>query len=240
MLRRRWWRLRSDLRNIRREYPRSIWALAGGTFINSFGGSMVFPLFTLYFTQKFGISVAQAGLLIVLFTVGGLIGGPLGGWLADRFGRKGVMMFSLAAEAAFSMGMALAPSLPLLILAIIGFGPDGCQCSGRFVGGHCGFSAARKTRRGVRLNSRGGKSGRRVWAVGRRRAAGAAAAARWDCARRCLSAAVCDRCADQFDLCFHYLAAPARNKNRKLRCSQRRLRRPEAPAIAGFSAIRRL
>lgn len=83
---------------------------------------MVFPLFTLYFTQKFGISVAQAGLLIVLFTVGGLIGGPLGGWLADRFGRKGVMMFSLAAEAVFSMGMALAPSLPLLILAIIGFG----------------------------------------------------------------------------------------------------------------------
>src|SRR5512135_729413 len=122
MLRRRWRRLRSDLRNIRREYSRSIWALTGGTFINSFGGSMVFPLFTLYFTQKFGISVAQAGVLIVLFTVGGLIGGPLGGWLADRVGRKGVMMFSLAAEATFSMGMALAPSLPLLILMIVGFG----------------------------------------------------------------------------------------------------------------------
>jgi len=122
MLLRRWRRLRSDLRRIRREYSRSIWALTGGTFINSFGGSMVFPLFTLYFTQKFGISVAQAGLLIVLFTVGGLIGGPLGGWLADRVGRKGVMMFSLAAEATFSMGMALAPSLPLLILMIVGFG----------------------------------------------------------------------------------------------------------------------
>lgn len=122
MLLRRWRRLRSDLRHIRREYSRSIWALAGGTFINSFGGSMVFPLFTLFFTQKFGISVAQAGLLIVLFTVGGLIGGPLGGWLADRLGRKGVMMFSLAAEATFSMGMALAPSLPLLVLAIFCFG----------------------------------------------------------------------------------------------------------------------
>ncbi len=122
MLLRRWRRMRSDLRHLRREYPRSIWALTGGTFINSFGGSMVFPLFTLFFTQKFGISVAEAGLLIVLFTVGGLIGGPLGGWLADRLGRKGVMIFSLAAEATFSMGMALAPSLPLLAIAIFCFG----------------------------------------------------------------------------------------------------------------------
>src|SRR5512143_900456 len=122
MLPQRLRRLGPDLRQVRREYPRSIWALTGGTFINSFGGSMVFPLFTLYFTQKFGISVAQAGLLIVLFTMGGLIGGPLGGWLADRVGRKGVMIFSLTAEAVFSMGMALAPSLPLLILMTVCFG----------------------------------------------------------------------------------------------------------------------
>jgi MFS family permease len=115
-------RRRNDLRHLRREYPRSIWSLTGGTFINSFGGSMVFPLFTLFFTQKFGISVAEAGLLAALFTVGGLIGGPLGGWLADRVGRKGVMIFSLCAEAVFSMGMALAPTLPLLVLAIFCFG----------------------------------------------------------------------------------------------------------------------
>src|SRR5512136_1338219 len=115
-------RMSNNLRHVRREYPRSIWALTGGTFINSFGGSMVFPLFTLFFTQKFGISVAQAGLLIVLFTVGGLIGGPLGGWLADRIGRKRVMIFSLAAEATFSMGMAFAPGLPMLIVVILCFG----------------------------------------------------------------------------------------------------------------------
>lgn len=122
MVRQQWRRTRSDLRHIRREYSRSIWALAGGTFINSFGGSMVFPLFTLYFTQKFGIKVAEAGLLAMLFTVGGLIGGPVGGWLADRIGRKAVMIFSLVSEATFSMGMALAPSLPLLVLAIFCFG----------------------------------------------------------------------------------------------------------------------
>ena len=115
-------RLSNNLRHLRKEYPRSIWSLTGGTFINSFGGSMVFPLFTLFFTQKFGIKVAEAGVLALLFTVGGLIGGPLGGWLADRLGRKSVMIFSLAAEATFSMGMALAPSLPLLVIAIFCFG----------------------------------------------------------------------------------------------------------------------
>ena len=116
------WRVANNIRHTRREYPRSIWALTGGTFINSFGGSMVFPLFTLFFTQKFGITVAEAGLLATLFTIGGLIGGPLGGWLADRIGRKGVMIFSLVAEATFSLGMAFAPSLPALIVMIFCFG----------------------------------------------------------------------------------------------------------------------
>ncbi len=96
--------------------------MTGGTFINSFGGSMVFPIFTLYFTEKFGLSLAQAGLLGTLFTVGGLIGGPIGGYLADRIGRKGVMIFSLCAEATFSLGMALAPNIVFLVIDILLFG----------------------------------------------------------------------------------------------------------------------
>ena len=83
---------------------------------------MVFPIFTLYFTHKFGLTLAEAGLLGTLFVVGGLIGGPLGGHLTDRFGRKGIMIFSLCAEATFSLGMALAPNLPLLLIDIILFG----------------------------------------------------------------------------------------------------------------------
>jgi MFS family permease len=111
-----------SVRQLRHEYPRSIWTMTGGAFINSFGGSMVFPIFTLYFTQKFGLSLAEAGLLGTLFVVGGLIGGPLGGHLTDRIGRKGIMIFSLCAEATFSMGMALAPTIPLLLIDIVLFG----------------------------------------------------------------------------------------------------------------------
>ena len=118
-------RIRRISRNIdrtRKEYPRSIWTMTGGTFINSFGGLMVFPLFTLYFTEKFNLALADAALLGTLFVAGSLVGGPLGGFLTDRLGRKGIMIFSLIAEAAFSMGMGLAPSVPILVVDILLFG----------------------------------------------------------------------------------------------------------------------
>jgi MFS family permease len=117
--------IRRTARNIdrvRREYPRSIWTMTGGTFINSFGGSMVFPIFTLYFTEKYRLSLAEAALLGTLFVVGGLLGGPLGGFLTDRIGRKRIMIFSLCAEATFSLGMALAPTVPILVVDILLFG----------------------------------------------------------------------------------------------------------------------
>lgn len=117
--------IKRTARNIdrtRKEYPRAIWTMTGGTFINSFGGSMVFPIFSLYFTEKFGISLAEAGMLGTLFVLGGLVGGPIGGYLTDRIGRKGIMIFSLCAEATFSMGMALAPNIPLLVIDILLFG----------------------------------------------------------------------------------------------------------------------
>ncbi len=121
-LTRRYKQISRRLYHARREYPESIWTMVGGALINSFGGSMVFPIFTLYFTQKFHFTLAEAGLLGSLFVVGSLIGGPLGGHLTDRFGRKGIMVFSLCAEATFSMGMALAPNVPLLLIDIVLFG----------------------------------------------------------------------------------------------------------------------
>lgn len=115
-------RLARNIERSRWDYPYSIWTMTGGTFINSFGGSMVFPIFSLYFTGKFGLSLAQAGLLGTLFVVGSVVGQPLGGFLTDRVGRKGVMIFSLCAEALFSMGMALAPNVQFLVVDIVLFG----------------------------------------------------------------------------------------------------------------------
>ena len=38
-------RLVRDVEGARWDYPYPIWAMTGGTFINMFGGSMVFPRF---------------------------------------------------------------------------------------------------------------------------------------------------------------------------------------------------
>ncbi len=112
----------ASVEKTRWEHSYPIWAMTGGTFINTFGGSMVFPIFTLYYTSKFGLTLAQAGLLSTLFVAGGFVGQPVGGFIADRMGRKRIMVFALCAEAVLSMGMALAPNVPLLILDIILFG----------------------------------------------------------------------------------------------------------------------
>lgn len=115
-------RLLLSAERTRWEYPYPIWAMTGGMFINTFGGSMVFPIFSLYFTEKFDLSLTQAGLLLMMFVLGGFIGQPLGGYLTDRFGRKGIMVFALCAEAVFSMGMAFAPNVAFLAVDIALFG----------------------------------------------------------------------------------------------------------------------
>lgn len=118
-------RLLRNTERARYDYPPALWTMVGGTFINTFGSSMVFPLFTLYFTEKFGLTLAEAGLLATFFVAGSIIGNPLGGFLADRLGRKGVMIFSLAAAAVLSMSMALAPSAQALIVVAVLWGMTG-------------------------------------------------------------------------------------------------------------------
>jgi len=122
MIRGRLVRLARNIERSRWDYPYSIWTMTGGTFINTFGGSMVFPIFSLYFTAKFGLTLAEAGLLSTTFVIGSIVGQPLGGFLIDRLGRKGIMVFALVAEATFSMGMALAPNVPVLVIDVLLFG----------------------------------------------------------------------------------------------------------------------
>ncbi|MGH2591897.1 MAG: MFS transporter [Anaerolineae bacterium] len=122
MIRGRLVRLARNIERSRWDYPYSIWTMTGGTFINTFGGSMVFPIFSLYFTAKFGLTLAEAGLLSTTFVIGSIVGQPLGGFLTDRLGRKGIMVFALVAEATFSMGMALAPNVPVLVIDVLLFG----------------------------------------------------------------------------------------------------------------------
>ena len=67
-------------------------------------------------TEGFGAPVSQAQLtlttLLLAFGISQLVWGPL----SDRFGRRPVLLYGMAAYTLASVGCALAPSMPLLIV----------------------------------------------------------------------------------------------------------------------------
>jgi AAHS family 3-hydroxyphenylpropionic acid transporter len=74
----------------------------------------------------FALNPGQVGRLATAAMVGLVIGAFAGGWAADRWGRKPVLLVSVIAFGAFSLATAFAPSEPLLLASRlatgIGFG----------------------------------------------------------------------------------------------------------------------
>jgi MFS family permease len=68
-------------------FPSTYWLLWAGTLLNRLGNFVV-PFLALYLTRERGFSEVQAGLVVALFGAGSALSGPLGGTLADRFGRR--------------------------------------------------------------------------------------------------------------------------------------------------------
>jgi MFS family permease len=93
--------------------PRAAWVLFAGTFINRFG-SFVAVFLVLYMTRR-GYSPAQAGLAEAAFGAGAIPASLVSGYLADRVGRRETLLLASVLAAAFTMGLAVAGSLPALI-----------------------------------------------------------------------------------------------------------------------------
>lgn len=107
-------------------YPRQFWLLFWGVLINAAGGSMVWPFITIYMRQRLGVSLTTVTLLLTLNSVFSLVATAIAGPVVDRFGRKGVMVLSLAIGAATMVAMSMAGTLPLWValMAVSGaFGP---------------------------------------------------------------------------------------------------------------------
>ena len=76
---------------------------------------MLYPFFALYLTQKYDIGMATVGLLFAVFSVSGMVGSALGGAIADRMGRKTVIIFSLLLSSLSALGMGFAPTLGIFV-----------------------------------------------------------------------------------------------------------------------------
>src|SRR5258708_2647605 len=76
-----------------RALPRGAWILFFGTFLNKFG-TFVLPFLAIYMTGL-GYTAAQAGLAVGAYGIGTLCAAILGGYLADRLGRRKTIMISM-------------------------------------------------------------------------------------------------------------------------------------------------
>ena len=83
-----------------RALPRAAWILFLGTFLNKFG-TFVIPFLTLYLTRK-GFTTREAAIALGAYGAGHFIASGLGGYLADRVGRRKTIVLSM-----FSAGLTM-------------------------------------------------------------------------------------------------------------------------------------
>lgn len=98
------------------EFPTQYWLLMVATFVDLVGGFLIFPFFSLYFTEKFDVTLAQVGIMLAIWTLAGIVGQALGGGLADRIGRKRLVIAGLVFSALSSLALALVQDFALVYL----------------------------------------------------------------------------------------------------------------------------
>src|SRR4030066_76098 len=107
------------LDKIYHEFPRLFWVVVGVSFIDRIGGTLLFPFFALYITQKFQVGMTQAGLLLGLSSFFGLVGSTIGGALTDKFGRRILIITGLVFSALSTLAFGLVNDLSLIIPVIV-------------------------------------------------------------------------------------------------------------------------
>lgn len=104
------------------EYPSLFWIVVGTLFIDALGSTLLFPFFALYITQRFDVGMTQAGVLLGISSLFGLIGSVIGGALTDRFGRRPLILFGLAFSGLSNLLFLLASDVRVLygLVVIVG------------------------------------------------------------------------------------------------------------------------
>lgn len=109
-------------RELRRDFDRLVLVLAAGDLVANFGFALVFPFLTIYLVEKLGATAAEAGLVTALYSVCSIASGAVGGWLADRFGRRRVMIVSIASTGVVIALMGRTGSLATIALLTVVLG----------------------------------------------------------------------------------------------------------------------
>jgi len=98
------------------EYPRIFWVLIGALFIDRVGGALIFPFLSLYITNKFDVGLTQVGAIFAVHSLSSFVGSMVGGALADKYGRRSMLIIGLVFSAIASLGMGFVEDWELFYL----------------------------------------------------------------------------------------------------------------------------
>jgi MFS family permease len=100
---------------MRAPLPRAFWVLWVGTLINRIGG-FVLPFLALFLSKGRGVSVELTGLIVSLYGAGMMVAGLAGGILADKIGRRRVMLVSLLGGPPLMVALGVSRSIGAIAL----------------------------------------------------------------------------------------------------------------------------
>ena len=109
----------SRFNKVYREFPRLFWIIVAVRFVDGIGGTLLFPFFALYITQKFGVGMTEAGIMLGMSSLFGLVGSMFGGALTDRFGRKQLILFGLVFSAVSTLTFGLVNEIRVMYPLIV-------------------------------------------------------------------------------------------------------------------------
>jgi len=101
-------------------FPRAFWLLVAGTFVYLVGYECAYPFETIYLHNELGVSMTSVGLIFGLSLLAGLPMQIVGGAVADRYGRRGVLVLAISATIVLLEGLALTRVL-WQVVALIAF-----------------------------------------------------------------------------------------------------------------------
>lgn len=99
-------------------FPRQFWLLVVGTLLYVVGYDISFPFETIYLHSRLGISMTTIGLILGLCLLAGLPMQILGGVIADRVGRRTVLIVGICASVILFEGLGFAGRLWQLVAVI--------------------------------------------------------------------------------------------------------------------------
>jgi len=112
----------SKIKFLYNEYPGQYWLMITGIVISTAGASMIWPFLLIYASGKLNLPLSTVATLIAINAGTGLFASFLAGTLADRIGRKVVMVFSLAMNGVAYFFLMRAATYPQFVILMVFIG----------------------------------------------------------------------------------------------------------------------